>query len=150
MKIGKLAMLSGTTIETVRFYERERLLQPPQRTGANYRIYTQADVDRLTFIRHCRSLDMTLDEIRALLGYADDPRQDCRGVNVLLDEHIDHVAERIRELRALERQLRALRKLCQNESAVNRCGVLQGLSQDAKRPASRQPTEHVHGSHGRR
>ena len=63
MKIGELATVTGTAIETIRFYEREKLLKVPLRTGANYRVYQTADADRLAFIRHCRSLDMTLDEV---------------------------------------------------------------------------------------
>ncbi|HQR75964.1 MAG TPA: Cd(II)/Pb(II)-responsive transcriptional regulator [Burkholderiaceae bacterium] len=150
MKIGELASLTGTAIETIRFYEREKLLQAPRRTGANYRVYQTVDADRLAFIRHCRSLDMTLDEIRALLRFADDPQQNCRGVNELLDEHIGHVAERIRELRVLEKELKRLRLCCQAEQAVTDCGIFTGLTKASRTPVAQPLTGHVHGSHGRR
>jgi DNA-binding transcriptional MerR regulator len=67
MRIGELAQTSGTPIETIRFYEREGLLPAAARTEGNYRIYTPQHADRLGFIRQCRSLDMTLDEVRVLL-----------------------------------------------------------------------------------
>ncbi|MCV6070998.1 MerR family transcriptional regulator, partial [Escherichia coli] len=69
MKIGELAQTAGTGVETVRFYEREGLLPLPARSSGNYRVYNGEHVDRLAFIRHCRSLDMTLDEIRVLLRF---------------------------------------------------------------------------------
>ena len=112
MRIGNLAEQTGTPVETIRFYEREGLLPAAQRSENNYRLYTAAHADRLAFIRHCRNLDMALDEIRSLLRLRDAPSQDCGEVNALLDEHIGHVGQRIRELRALEKDLKALRARC--------------------------------------
>ena len=109
MKIGELAKQTGTQVETIRFYEREGLLPEAARTEGNYRVYSQAHVERLAFVRNCRNLDMTLNEIRALLSFKDAPSENCSDVNSLLDEHIGHVAERIRELRVLEKTLKALR-----------------------------------------
>ena len=112
MKIGALAEATGTPVETIRFYEREGLLPPPARADNNYRVYLLAHAERLAFIRQCRNLDMTLDEIRALIALRESPAQDCGEVNALLDEHIGHVAHRIRELRALEKDLKSLRARC--------------------------------------
>ena len=69
MKIGELAKLTDCPVETIRYYEKENLLPPPARTDGNYRIYGEAHAQGLSFIRHCRSLDMTLDEIRVLLRF---------------------------------------------------------------------------------
>lgn len=112
MKIGELATATSTQIETIRYYEREGLLPNPDRTAGNFRIYDHAHAERLSFIRHCRGLDMTLDEIRQLLHFKDAPQENCGEVNALLDAHIGHVAARIRELRALEKELKALRECC--------------------------------------
>ena len=109
MKIGELARVTGTPVETIRYYEREGLLAAPARTDGNFRIYEDTHAERLSFIRHCRSLDMSLDEIRILLRFKDAPGANCGDVNTLLDAHIVHVAARIRELRVLERQLKSLR-----------------------------------------
>ena len=125
MRIGELAQTSGTPIETIRFYEREGLLPAAARTEGNYRIYTPQHAVRLGFIRQCRSLDMTLDEVRVLLRFKDQPLADCGEVNSLLDEHIGHVAERIKALRALEKELRALRAACPVPHAAADCGILQ-------------------------
>lgn len=150
MKIGELAKTTGTQVETVRFYEREGLLPEAARTEGNYRVYSQAHAERLGFIRNCRNLDMTLNEIRALLRFKDAPSENCGDVNSLLDEHIDigHVAERIRELKALEKTLKTLRLQCSEAHAAVDCGILQGLS-DTANPAPKRPrrSAHVHGSH---
>jgi Cd(II)/Pb(II)-responsive transcriptional regulator len=152
MKIGELARATQTTVETIRYYEREGLLAMPQRTGANYRSYGEGDAERLHFIRHCRSLDMALPEIRVLLRFRDAPASDCGDVNALLDEHLGHVSARIGELRALERQLKALRARCLAPRAAGDCGILQGLADDTPGqpagPASRA-VRHLGGVHGR-
>ena len=121
MRIGELAQASGTPIETIRFYERERLVPEPQRSDANYRQYGPAHVQRLAFIRRCRSLDMSLDEVRVLLRYLDRPAADCGEVNTVLDEHIEHVAQRVRELKLLEYLLRNA------ERVVTRTMLLENL-----------------------
>lgn len=73
MKIGVLAKQADCPVETVRYYEREGLLPAPARTEGNYRLYSSEHLERLTFIRNCRTLDMTLDEIRRLLALMDSP-----------------------------------------------------------------------------
>ena len=128
MKIGELAQVAQCTVETVRYYEKEGLLPAPARTAANYRSYSSAQVDRLRFIRNCRALDMTHEEIRTLLGFIDQSAGDCGAVNQLLDEHIAHVDVRIDELSQLKQQLSELRQRCQSEQAMDACGILQGLA----------------------
>ncbi|HEX3139162.1 MAG TPA: Cd(II)/Pb(II)-responsive transcriptional regulator [Rhizobacter sp.] len=148
MKIGELAQLTGTPIETIRFYEREKLIPDAARTSGNYRIYGNEHADRLAFIRHCRSLDMALDEIRTLLSFKDSPQDNCAGVNELLDEHIGHVAQRIRELRSLEKQLKQLREQCTEASASRDCGILRKLSDGASVSSSTAgKRRHIHGAH---
>lgn len=107
-------------------------------------------MQRLSFIRHCRGLDMSLDEIRVLLRFLDTPQDNCAEVNALLDGHIGHVARRIAELRQLERQLRELRRRCGQARDAAHCGILAGLSEDAAHgPAEVSGTRaHVHGAHG--
>jgi Cd(II)/Pb(II)-responsive transcriptional regulator len=132
VKIGQLAAAAGTQVETIRYYEREGLLPTPDRTDGNYRVYDDSHVQRLAFIRHCRCLDMTLDEIRVLLHYKDAPAENCGGVDELLDEHISHVVSRIKELKALERELRALRANCSHGRSVADCGILDGLQKASR------------------
>ena len=149
MKIGELAAATHTQVETIRYYEREGLLPQAPRSEGNYRIYGAEHVERLGFIRHCRSLDMTLEEIRVLLRFKDAPGEDCGDVNALLDAHIGHVAARIRELKQLEKQLKSLREQCGGVQDAGHCAILAELSQAAAppQPAGRRRQAHVSGSH---
>lgn len=149
LKIGELAMRSDCAIETIRYYEREGLLQQPLRTAGNYRIYGEKHLERLLFIRHCRYLDMTLDEIRQLLKFCEAPQESCFEVNALLDEHIGHVAERVAELQALEKRLKQLRRMCRQAQASKDCGILNELAHDASVSRQSRTTGHVRGTHGR-
>jgi len=129
MRIGELARRAGCQAETVRYYEREGLLPAPGRTDGNYRFYDAAHLARLTFIRNCRTLEMSLAEIRALLAIKDGAGRDCGEVNAVLEAHIGHVAERMDRLGALRDQLAALREQCGGLDSVERCGILRGLEQ---------------------
>jgi Cd(II)/Pb(II)-responsive transcriptional regulator len=128
MKIGDLAKAAQCTVETIRYYERERLLPKPDRTGNNYRLYGPKHLKRLQFIRNCRAFDMSQEEVRALLRAIERPASNCGKVSSLLDEHIFHVEARIGELRKLKAQLATLRKECHTKHQVRDCGIVQGLS----------------------
>ena len=147
MRIGDLAESTGTAVETIRFYEREGLIPAAQRADNNYRMYTSAHAERLAFIRHCRNLDMALDEIRTLLRLRDAPAQDCGEVNALLDEHIGHVNHRIRELRALQKELKTLRANCSTPHAIDQCGILNELDNAAAQVNSSPQRRHIRGTH---
>lgn len=148
MKIGELALATDTPVQTIRYYEQEALLPTPARTAGNYRVYDEGHAQRLAFIRHCRSLDMSLTEIRVLLDFKDGPTRACGEVNELLDAHIGHVARRIADLRALQKQLQELRNRCNATSQSADCGILAGLSDAAlTAPAPRKRPGHVGGAH---
>jgi Cd(II)/Pb(II)-responsive transcriptional regulator len=138
MRIGELSKATSTSVETIRYYEREGLLDAPARTSGNFRIYHAGHRERLRFIRFCRGLDMSLDEVRLLLRLRDAPGQDCGDVNDLLDEHLAQVAQRLRELRTLQQWLRELRGRCVSPSQAGQCGILRGLEQ-ASREAPGMP-----------
>lgn len=135
MRIGELAGHTGYTVEAIRHYEHAGLLPKPARTASNYRHYGPQHLERLQFIRHCRSLDMALDEIRTLLAVRDAPDQSCTTVNAMLDQHITQVGQRIAELRALERQLKDIRSLCGHELAARDCAILNCLGTVSSRKA---------------
>lgn len=145
MKIGELATASDTVVETIRYYEREGLLPAPARTESNYRSYGPEHLARLQFIRYCRSLDMSLDEVRVLLRFKDSPNANCGDVNAVLDEHIGHVSRRIRELRALEKELKELRSQCAEVRQAQDCGILEGLSKASNAP--KKARGHLKGVH---
>ena len=141
MKIGELAQVAQTTVATVRYYEKEGLLSATARTTGNFRVYGPAHLERLRFIRNCRALDMSHEEIHTLLDLADQPAEGCGAINALFDQHMAHVDERIRELVQLKSQLDLLRRRCQTEQAVDACGILQGL---AAMETEAKPERHTH------
>lgn len=128
IKIGELAGRTGATVETIRYYEKENLLPEPSRSSGNYRLYREEHLERLQFILHCRTLDMTLDEVRILLEYWDEPNKECSNINNLLDAHIRTVEIRMNELAQLKQHLIVLRQKCMNESTAESCGILNTLA----------------------
>lgn len=149
MKISELAVATQTPTATIRYYEREGLLPQAPRSDGNYRIYAPEQVERLSFVRHCRALDMALNEIRVLLRFKDAPQAECGEVNALLDQHIGHVTTRIRELKRLEKDLKALRQQCDGVGDAAHCGILKDLAQSALPTAAKSSGGHVPGSHRR-
>ena len=141
MKIGELALVAQCTVETARYYEKAGLLPEPARSEGNFRVYGPAHVERLRFIRNCRALDMSQDEIRTLLALADSPAQGCGPINAVFDQHLAHVDERIRELTHLREQLATLRRQCTSEQPMDACGILQGL---AAMESEAKPERHTH------
>jgi len=147
MKIGELAKQARCQVETVRYYEREGLLAAPGRSEGNYRLYQTSHLQRLMFIRNCRTLDMTLDEIRSLLALMDQPEVNCTPVNQLLDAHIQRVQTRIRSLQELQQQLLDLRQRCASGQDVQQCGILQQLNSTTVNACTDAGQSHVGKSH---
>lgn len=145
MKIGELAARAGCQVQTIRFYEEEGLLQPPERGANNYRTYELAHEERLSFILRCRSLDMAHDEIRVLLKLQDDPRLPCDQVNALLEEHARHVQVRITELTKLKRQIQDIRNACAGGARIGDCEALESLRKNTG--PNRPRSQHVKGVH---
>lgn len=129
MKIGALAKLAGCPVVTIRFYEKEGLLAAPERSEGNYRLYGEADLERLRFVMHCRRHGMKLAEIRELLAFRDRPTRDCAWVHSLVDEHIANVEAQIAALTHLKEELVALREASSHGPGCDgECGILASLS----------------------
>jgi DNA-binding transcriptional MerR regulator len=131
MRIGQLAGATGADVETIRYYEREGLLAAPPRDASGYRRYDAAALRRLTFIRHCRALDVGLDGVRRLLAILDDPGCGCDTADSLVDAQIGRVRERIASLHALEATLVALRSRCEAPTTSASCRILEELARPA-------------------
>ena len=127
MRIGELAERTDTPVDTIRYYERAGLLPAPSRTASNYRSYSAAHAERLRFVRRCRGLDMSLNEIRTLLTFCDEPGRRCDEVNDVLDQHIVALERRMEELQALARALKRLRAVCRSPGTAASCRILQSL-----------------------
>ena len=124
-RIGEAAKRSGIAAANIRYYEKEGLLAPQGRSDNSYRFYSEADLHRLRFIRLCRAMDMSLDEVRTLLALDGTCLADGHVACATLDEHLAHVRTRLDELRALEQELSLLRSRCDGVQA--QCQVIDAL-----------------------
>ena len=145
MRIGELAARARCKVETIRYYEHRGLLPKPARSRGNFRVYGVIHIEQLLFVRCCRSLDMTLEEIGKLLRFRDMPERNCHEVNQLLDEHIGHVSKRVAELKELETHLTMLRRLCTRVRTTKDCGILNELVLHSRKQNKR--TGHAHRAH---
>lgn len=127
MLIGELAKRAGCDAGTIRYYEREGLLQKPYRTASGYRQYSEAHLVQLNFVRHCRTLGMTLMEIKLLQSLQADPQAPCGEISAMIDRHIGTIQQRIDSLHILEKQLAALRRCCNDNVTASECGILKML-----------------------
>ena len=127
MKIGELAHKAGVDVQTIRYYEREGLLAAPARTGSGYRAYGPDHLERLNFVRHCRSLDMPLAEIKRLIELSSDQRVSCDQVDALVRAHLQRVQTKRKALQTLEAQLETLSAQCASGHRVADCGILEEL-----------------------
>lgn len=151
MKIGKVSGLASVPVETIRYYEKIGLLPKPDRDASGYRAYRDAHLNRLLFIKRCRNLDMTQDEIRELIRLSENPEADCHEVDVLLARHLNHVRDRLKELANLEQTLEQLQKACSDVggTTVQECGILGGLSSELEDLHKKHSDHenHVPGTH---
>jgi Cd(II)/Pb(II)-responsive transcriptional regulator len=127
MRIKQLADATGVDVETIRYYEKQGLLPAPLRQDNGYRDYGASHLERLSFIRHCRALEMPLSQVASLLGFVDQPTAACGDVNAVVDQQLAKVRARLRSMRALEKQLLQLRARCTGEHSAQACGILQEL-----------------------
>jgi MerR family transcriptional regulator, mercuric resistance operon regulatory protein len=128
MRRGELAELSGCNIETVRFYEKRRLMPAPPRTAAGHRDYAPEHLARLTFIRRSRELGFTLDEVRNLLALVDGSDWTCAEVRAMTVEHLADVRRKIADLERLARILQDMAAQCDG-GAVPECPIIDDLYQ---------------------
>lgn len=125
--IGKAAERSGVKVPTIRYYQDIGLLPAIGRTEGNRRLYSAADINRLTFIRHARELGFELDAIRTLLHLQDEPAQPCADADSIAKARLDDVRQRIASLRALEAELERMVVGC-SHGRVETCRVIEILA----------------------
>ncbi|TMO26108.1 Cd(II)/Pb(II)-responsive transcriptional regulator [Pseudoalteromonas sp. S4492] len=127
MKIGELSKTTGCSIQTIRYYEKEGLLSTPERTEGNYRLYGERALKELEFIKHCRSLDIPLTDVKRLMELKNKPEESCASVNKLIAQQLALVNNRMRELKALKAELQQMASLCTTENTVEVCGIMKSL-----------------------
>jgi DNA-binding transcriptional MerR regulator len=127
LSIGAVSKRTGIKIPTIRFYEAEGLIDAPARTGSGRRRFSDAEVRRLSFIRHARALGFDLNDIRSLLDLSDHPERPCGQANAIAQRHLEDVDTRISQLRALKRELTRIARPCDAGSA-GQCRVIEALA----------------------
>ena len=126
MKISEAAAASGCHLETIRYYERVGLIPSPNRTGSGYRDYTLADVERLRFVSRGRELGFSLEEIRSLLGLAEDDGLSCQDVDRLARGHLHDIQTRLSDLQRMASELERVIGSCSGGER-GQCAILDTL-----------------------
>ena len=129
--IGEAAVLSGVSAKMIRHYESIGLIPPASRTFANYRLYSDADLHRLRFIKRSRTLGFSMKQIEQLLGLWSDPGRSSAEVKRLALAHAAELAARIREMQAMQRSLDTLARHCHGDQRPE-CPILDDLAGDAE------------------
>ena len=129
LTIGALSEGTGVNIETIRYYEKVKLLPAPPRTAGNQRIYDRAHRQRLTFIRRARELGFSVEDIRALLTLVDRHAVTCWEVQGVADRQLIAVRAKIADLRRMERVLKDMTAACIG-GLVPDCPIMETLFQD--------------------
>lgn len=126
LPIGRLSKQTGVNIETIRYYEKVGLVPPPPRSEGGHRLYGEKHLRRLIFLRRCRELGFSLEEIRTLLNLVEGGNYTCKEVKALTLQHVQSVREKIRDLRNLERALTGIAEQCDG-GPTQACPILETL-----------------------
>ena len=132
-RIGELAKLANVTPDTIRYYEKQEMIDYEVRTEGGFRLYTDNDLQRLRFIRYARQLGFTLDSIRELLSIRIDPsHHTCQESKSIVQARLDEVEARIQELQTMQRSLQRLNDACCGTAHSSiYCSILEALEQGA-------------------
>lgn len=130
LKIGDLARATATKVVTIRYYEKIGLLPLPGRSSGNYRAYDRAALERLRFIRRCRDLGFSLDQIRELLDLSSDIERPCADVDEITATHLTEVERKIADLQALAQELRRISAMCNGGGTISNCRILGAIAPD--------------------
>ncbi len=144
LTIGKVAKSAGLGIETVRFYEREGLIQPLARTDSNYRLYSEAGIIRLRFIKRAKTLGFSLKEIKELLFLRVDPGASKADVKEQVETKIADIKQKIKDLKSIQKTLESLDACCDGHGSAVDCPILLALDGDDDLPGKQQTDNQLH------
>lgn len=125
--IKDLANQSGLSTDTIRFYEKKKLVSASFRGANQYRYYDENSLKRIIFIKHCRALDLSLAEIFRLIELEQNPSQSCHEVNQMINNHLTQVTNKIEELIKFKQQLQFLKTSCTSTNKIEQCEILKHL-----------------------
>jgi DNA-binding transcriptional MerR regulator len=133
LTIGQLSKQADVKVVTIRYYEGLKLMPVPPRTEANYRVYDRHQLRRLRFIRRCRNLGFTLDQIRELLNLSTQAAKECSRVDRITEEHLKEIESKVADLRRLAAELRRIKNCCPGKGLIANCRILEALSPNIAR-----------------
>lgn len=125
---GMLAKKTGVNIETIRYYENIALLPDPPRTAGGHRIYDQVLLKRLSFIRRCRELGFTIEELRDLLDLVDRGDYSCADILQSTKAHLNQISGKIKDLKRMQKTLKSISSKCSGKDVPD-CPVIEALWQ---------------------
>ena len=128
LTIGKLSRETGVKVVTIRYYEQIGLMPVPSRTDGNYRTYGVDHRRRLRFIRRCRDLGFTLDQVRDLLRLSSEKTKACAEVDRIAEQHRRTVEEKLTDLTRLASELSRLSACCRGKGLIADCRIIEALS----------------------
>lgn len=126
MRIGELAQATSTKAETIRYYEREGILPLADRTNSNYRDYSPEHLATLTFIRRARELGFRMAQVRQLLALSDHADKPCGDIDLMVQNQLAEVDEKIADLTQLRTELAQMLRSCQSER-IGECRIVESL-----------------------
>lgn len=132
VNIGQLARQAGVPIDTIRYYERQRLIPEPARTASGYRQYARDDVTRLEFIRRAKTLGFTLEEIGELMSLSGNLSSDMKGMKEIAVRKLEIVEERLAELARVRDALQQLTEACPGHGALATCPIMAALTSEPR------------------
>ena len=128
LSIGELAKETGVKVVTIRYYEQIGVLPPPSRSTANYRAYSPEHSQRLRFIRRCRDLGFSLDQVRDLFRLSAENAPSCAEVCRIAERHLEVIQRKLADLKRLSSELRRISASCNGSSPTGECRILEALS----------------------
>jgi len=134
LTIGNLARETGVKVVTIRYYEQIGLMPVARRTDGNYRTYSLEHLRRLRFIRRCRDLGFTLDQVRDLLRLSSEKTDACAEVDRIAEQHCRTVEEKLADLTRLASELRRLSACCRGKGLIADCRIIEALSPNRAPP----------------
>jgi MerR family mercuric resistance operon transcriptional regulator len=127
LSIGQVANATGVTVETLRFYEKERLLDPPSRTPAGYRQYPPETVKRVLFIQRAKEVGFTLKDITELLSLREQPGTTCSDIRLRASQKVEEVNRKLADLERIRNALVRMIGKCEGRGDLSECPILEEL-----------------------
>jgi MerR family copper efflux transcriptional regulator len=132
LSIGEVAKMTGVTVETVRFYEKQGLIAAPQRSASGYRQYRTETIQRVRFIQRAKEVGFTLKDIAELLALREEPGTSCADIKLRATDKIEEVDHKIQDLQKIREALGRMIVRCSGRGDLSTCPILEELEWDDK------------------